>query len=213
MAHRSKSHHLIVVTFEDDNDAYAALTQLEELDSQHDLEIEEAAVVLRGEDGRVIAKQRRESMFLQTARGGGLIGLLIGIIGGPLGILIGGGWGLLVGTLVDIHDLHQAESALGAISSSVSVGHTALMAVVLEESPEAIDAAMTRLGGTVLRRSASDVEAEIAAAEKAQRKAKREADTDLLGGRRESNKEAVHAKVEELKTRLHHGEKAASHSA
>jgi hypothetical protein len=46
---------------------------------------------------------------------------------------------------------------------------------VTEPSPDAVDTAMERLDGTVLRRSTDDVEAEIAAAEKAQREAKREA--------------------------------------
>ena len=44
---------------------------------------------------------------------------------------------------------------------------------------------MSGLGGAVLRRSIYDVEAEIAAAEEAERKAKREARKALLRGRRQ----------------------------
>lgn len=199
---------MISVSFEDDRNAYNALTLLKEIDSQHRVGVQEGVVVERAEDGQVIEKDRIESMFLPSTAGGGLIGLLIGIIGGPFGMLIGGTAGLFVGSVFDLADIEETDSALGGISSSVRVGHTALLAVVTEQSPEVIDAAMSGLGGTVLRRSVADVEAEIAAAEKAERKAKWEARKELLRGRHEHDQAAIKAKIEELKAKLHHGQKA-----
>ena len=195
---------VIAVSFEDDHNAYNALTLLKELDSQRRVGIQEAAVVVRGKDGQVVEKDRIGSMFPASTAGGGLVGLLIGIIGGPFGMLIGGASGLFVGSLFDIQDIDDTESALGSISSSVAVGRTALLAVVAEQSPEVIDTAMSGLGGTVLRRSVDDVEAEIAAAEKAERKAKREARKELLQSRQERDKAGIAAKLGELKAKLHH---------
>lgn len=149
---------------------------------------------------------------MPNAVGGGLVGLLVGIIGGPLGMLIGGTAGLLVGSLVDMEEADDTDSALGAISRSARPGRTALLAVVTEQSAEVIDAAMHRLGGSVLRRPVYDVEAEIATAEKAEHKARREARKALLRGRHEHDREAVHAKVEALKAKLHPREKASSNS-
>jgi uncharacterized membrane protein len=194
---------VICVSFVDDRNAYNALTLLKELDSQRRVGVEEALVVVRGDDGQVIEKDRIASMFLPSTAGGGLVGLLIGIIGGPLGMLIGGASGVFVGSLFDIHDIDKTESALSAISSSVMVGHTALVGVVVEQSHEVIDAAMSGLGGTVLRRPASEVEAEIAAAESAERKAKWEARKELVRARREHDEAAVNAKINELKAKLH----------
>jgi len=204
---------VIAVSFGDDDNAYAGLTRLKELDSQHQVGIHEAVVVVRQPDGRVVEKDRIASFAVPNMLGGGLVGVLVGIIGGPLGMLIGGTAGLFVGSFFDIEDADDADSALSAISSSVRPGHTALLAVVTEQSPEVIDAAMSGLGGTVLRRPVHDVEAEIAAAEKAERKAKREARKELLRGRRDHDKEAVHAKVEELKSKLHSREKGSSVTA
>ncbi len=204
---------VIAVSFEDDNDAYAALTLLKELDSQHRVGIDEAVVVVRTEDGQVVEKDRVESMFLPSTLGLGLIGLLVGIIGGPFGMLLGASSGVFVGSLFDIHELDETDSALGQISSSARPGHTALLAVVAEQSPEVVDAAMAGLGGSVVRRPLFDVEAEIATAEKARRKARREAQKELLRGRREHDKDAVHAKLEELKATLHPGQKARPPSA
>jgi uncharacterized membrane protein len=175
---------VIAVSFDDDDNAYSALTRLKELDSQHQVGIEEAVVIVREPDGHVVEKDRIAAFALPNTLGGGLVGLLVGIIGGPLGMLIGGTAGLVVGSLFDIDDTDHTDSALAAISSSVRRGHTALLAVVTEQSPEIIDAAMSTLGGTVLRRSVDDVEAETAARRKAERKATREAHKELLRARR-----------------------------
>ena len=74
----------------------------------------------------------------------------------------------------------------------------------------AIDAAMARLGGEVLRRPAVDVEEEIAVAQEAQRKAEDEARKELHKAHVEKTKEDAHAKVEELKSKLHRSKAGAS---
>jgi hypothetical protein len=45
-------------------------------------------------------------------------------------------------------------SVLAEVGLKVEIGHDTLLAEVSEQSPEAIDTAMARLGGTVLRRQA-----------------------------------------------------------
>lgn len=214
MAHDvSSRENVIAVTFEEDASAYEALSLLKELDSQRQLEIQGGAVVARSEDGQIAEKDQISDGNVAGTASGGLVGLLIGILGGPLGILIGGATGVLIGSLFDIHDADDTESVLSDISKSVRVGHTALLAEVTEQSPEVIDTAMARLGGSVLRRSVDEVEAEIAAAEKAQREAKKEARKELRKARHEKHKEETHAKVEELKAKLHRHKKVAATSS
>ena len=121
-------HNVIAVSFDDDREAYHALTLLKELDSQERVGVQEAVVVVRGEDGQLVEKDGTESPELVGTASGGLIGLLLGIIGGPLGVLIGGATGLMVGSLYDLADYEETDSALGAISSSVQAGRTALLA-------------------------------------------------------------------------------------
>ncbi len=198
-------HSVIAVSFEDDRNAYKALSSLEELDSQQRVRVAEAVVVVRGEDGQLVVKDKVEATSLPATAGGGLIGLLVGVLGGPLGVLVGGSYGLLVGSLFDLADVEEAESALAAISTSVRLGHSALLAVVDEQSPEVVEAAMTDLDGTVVRRTVADVEAEIAAAESAERKAKREARKELIRERHQHDKAAVQAKVAELKAKRRYG--------
>jgi uncharacterized membrane protein len=198
---------VVVVSFGDDpaNDknAYQALTDLKELDSQGQIKIAGAAVVARDVDGRVDIKSEVGKTPYEGTATGGTIGLLVGIIGGPLGMLLGGSYGLLVGSLFDMDDVSTTESVLGDISKQVQPTRTAVLAQVTEQSPEVIENAMAKLGGEVLRRPVVDVEQEIAAAEEAERNAKRQARKELHEARVAKTKENAHAKVEEMKSKLH----------
>jgi hypothetical protein len=66
-----------------------------------------------------------------------------------------------------------------------------------------VDAAMSTLGGTVMRRSLDEVLSEIAAAEDAQRAAEKEARKKLRDERQAKAKDEVDAKIEELKAKVH----------
>jgi uncharacterized membrane protein len=198
---------VLVVTFgedaENDKNAYQALTDLKQLDSQGQIKVVGGAVATRDVDGRVEVKSEVGDVPYEGTASGGVIGLLLGVIGGPLGVLIGGSTGLLVGSLFDIDDAETTESVLGEISKQVRPTRTAVLVQVTEPSGDVIDTAMAKLGGEVMRRPVVEVEQEIAAAEEAQRKAKHAADKELREARRAKRNEEAHAKVEELKAKLH----------
>jgi uncharacterized membrane protein len=209
----SNSENVIVVNFAENDNAYQAMTLLRELDSQRQVDLAAAAVVVRDDDGHVLVKDDVADERHTATLGGGLVGLLIGVIGGPFGVLIGGATGVLVGSLFDSHDGDETESALSDVSASVQVGRTALLAEVTEQGTEVIDTAMRGIGGEILRRSLDDVEAEIAATEKAQRSAKREARKQLVKERQEKHRDEIRAKIEELKAKLHGHKKESATAA
>jgi uncharacterized membrane protein len=194
---------VIVVSFAEDNSAYEAFTNLKELDDQGQVSIKSAAIAQRGEDGGIVTKDSVGGEQLAGTATGGLIGLLIGILGGPFGVLIGGATGLLIGSLYDVDDADETDSVLAMISRAIRPGQTVVLAEVEEQSDDVVDQAMARLGGTVMRRSVDDVEAEIAAAEHAARAAKREARQQLLETRRARAKEEIRRIVDDLKARAH----------
>jgi uncharacterized membrane protein len=207
------SQNVIAVSFAHGANAYEALTRLKELDSQGQIHVSEAAVVVRDESGQVQDRDQVGGDSWAGTASGGLVGLLVGILGGPLGVLVGGATGLLVGSLFDLDDDDETESVLSEISKSIQVGSPALLAEVTEPSADVIDAAMAELGGTVLRRPVDDVEAEMAAAEQAQRAAKKKAREELREQRHRQHKEEVHEKVAALKAKLHPHEKSAAASS
>jgi len=193
---------VLAVSFAEDSKAYEALSSLKELDDQDQVDLAAAAVVVRSEDGHIETKDQIGDDDLVGTATGGVVGLLIGILGGPFGVLLGGAVGLLAGSLYDLDESDATESALGDISRSVRPGRTALLAEADEPSSEVIDNAMTSLGGSVLRRSLDDVQAEIAAAEDAQRAAAQEARKRLREQRKAKTKDEIRAKLDELKAKL-----------
>jgi uncharacterized membrane protein len=193
---------VIAISFAEEASAYEALARLKELDSKGSVGVRGAAVVTREEDGRITIKDRYGEQSFEGTAGGGLLGLLVGVLGGPLGVLVGGATGLLIGSLFDEDDEDDTESVLADISKSIRVGPPGLLAEVSEPGPEAIDAVSAHLNGTVVRRSVADVELEIAAAEDAQRDAKKKARKELRDARHKTQKDKVDAKVAELKAKL-----------
>jgi uncharacterized membrane protein len=193
---------VIAVSFEQSSSSYEALSKLKELDGQGQVGVSGSAVVERSQDGHLVTKDQTEDPHLEGTATGGLVGLIVGILGGPFGVLIGGATGLLVGSIFDLEDSDDEGSVLAEISNTVKPGQTVLLAVVSEQSDDVVDNAMGRLGGKVLRRSVADVEAEIAAAEEAQRAAKHEARAKLRAERREHISDTARAKVDALKAKL-----------
>jgi class 3 adenylate cyclase len=69
---------------------------------------------------------------------------------------------------------------------------------------------MANLGGTVLRRSADGVRAEVAAAEDAQRAAAKQARKELRDARQKKQKAEIDAKLADLRAKLGRNEKPAA---
>jgi uncharacterized membrane protein len=207
---------VLSVSFKDDDEAYAVLARLRQLDSENLIDLRAAAIVTRDPSGRVITKESAGREDSTGAITGGIVGLLIGVLGGPLGILIGGAGGVLVGSLFDEEDAEDTDSVLAAFSRTVRADHNTLLAELTEPSDhDVVDSVMTTRSGTLLRRAVTDVEAEIAAAEEAQRKAKKEARAHLREERKEKRKGDVDAKIAELKAKLprHHAGKDSTESS
>ena len=194
---------VIVTTFSEDSKAYEALARLKELAAGGQIDLHDAGVVERAQDGtlhlRDDAGNEDEGFATLT---GGTIGLLIGILGGPLGVLLGGAVGLLAGAMVDAEDDEETDSVLEHIARSIGKGETAVLADLDENGSVAVDGAMA--GGRVQRFARKDVEAEIAGAEEAAHEARVRARKELRHQRREATVEKVQAKLHELRERLRH---------
>jgi uncharacterized membrane protein len=193
---------VVAVSFADRDKAHEALTRLRDLESREQVSIEALALVTRADDGHLVEDHLSGAPWAGRA-GGGLVGVLIGILGGPLGMLLGGSAGLLIGAVADGQSVDESDSVLGNIANAVPIGRTAILAELVERDTASVDAAMSPLGGKVVRRSVDDVQAEVAAAEQAQKTAEAEARKHLRHARHEMRKTEVHAKFAEMKARLH----------
>lgn len=206
---------IIAVSFEDAKRPYEAVTKLQELDQQGQVEVYEARVVERYANGQYVIKESVGGSGYDAGvatASGGLIGLLIGVIGGPVGMLLGGSMGLMTGAVIDLDQDERDDSVLSAFVHAIPPGRTALIAHVDEQTYEVVDTAMDALGGDVIRRPAVQVEAELAAAQDARDQAEHEARKELRRERKDQKKEEIDRKLTELKSKFRKPEKAGAAS-
>jgi uncharacterized membrane protein len=171
----NEGHNFVTVTFEADSKAYEALSRLKQASIAGRVTVRSAAVVERGLDGRISVPEGSDAVIGTGIMGGGLIGLLLGVFGGPVGVFFGFGAGALVGSLFDFRRAERESGALDLIADMLPLGGTALVAEVDECAVEVVDGEMYSLGGTVLRIPAVEVLAAVESAEKAADAAEREA--------------------------------------
>lgn len=190
-------HNLITVTFEDDSKSYQALSKLKQADAAGRVSVRSAAVLERDAQGRLAVAEGQDAVLGAGIAAGGLIGLMVGILGGPVGVVLGFGTGMLVGGAFDVTRADRESSVLARVAGSIPVGGTVLVAELDEYAVEVVDGEMRALGGTVTRTPAAEVLAALEDAEKAAEAADREARRVL----HEQRKNEVKAKFDEIEAK------------
>ena len=194
---------VVVVQFTEQSKAYQALSVLKQCDAEGRIALASAAVVERTPEGTLRFPEGTENIGPVGMASGSLLGMLIGVLGGPVGVLVGWGSGALVGGAFDIDRLDKSDEALTVLGRAIPPGSTAVMATVSEPAVEVIDGEMAKLGGEVTRRPVYEVVAELEAAEEAANAAAREARRELRDTRKAEMKEDLEARVGKLKEKLH----------
>jgi len=184
---------VVVVKFSEPSKAYQALSLLKEGDASGRIRLESAAVVERTADGVVRIPESADNVGFVGTASGSLIGMLVGVLGGPVGILLGWGAGALMGGTFDVDRAVASDEALSVLARAIPAGSTALIASVDEPAVEVVDGEMKKLDGEVTRQPVADVERELRAAEDAAAAAAREARRTL----RETRKAQFESRVEE----------------
>jgi len=194
---------VVVVRFTEPSKAYQALSVLKDCDAGGRIGLESAAIVERTAGGELHIPESADNVGLVGTASGSLIGMLIGVLGGPVGVLLGWGGVAMMGGEFDVDRAVTSDEALTVLGKAIPTGSTAVIASVEEPAVEVIDAEMYTRGGEVTRRPVDEVMVELEAAEEAADAAAREARRVV----REKRKAEVHAGVEErvgkLKEKLH----------
>jgi uncharacterized membrane protein len=158
---------VVVVRFAEPSKAYQALSVLKEYDAAGRIGLESAAVMERTATGELRVPESADNVGLVGTASGSLIGMLLGVLGGPVGLLLGWGTGALMLGAFDLDRAETSDEALGVLGRAIPPESTAVMASVEEPTVELIDGEMTRLGGEVTRRPVADVIDELEAAQEA----------------------------------------------
>lgn len=196
---------VVIVSFKELGQAREGMAELQRLEDEDAITLRTAAIVVRGADGRFsIPEDDARVGFAGTATGGA-IGALLGALTGPVGMLLWGATGALVGSFADAEEAELSDEVLVSVTRSVLPGTTALVADIDEPAPSLVDAVMEKVGGTVTRRLRADVEAELAAAEEALQAARREASRVLRERRKAAGEQTIGDRLSEIKEKVSPG--------
>jgi len=137
---------LLVLTFDDTEQAVAALEALKKAGSSGYLKIDDAAVIVKDESGKIDVKNQTDTGTKWGAVGGGLIGLILASVFFPLaGLAIGAIGGALVGKSLN---LGVDKKFVQDVTESLKPGSSALF-VIGSGNPDAIMAALRPFQGTI----------------------------------------------------------------
>ncbi|MGC4189614.1 MAG: DUF1269 domain-containing protein [Thermomicrobiales bacterium] len=161
------------ITFDEASKTFQMLAQLKQLAVTGDLRLRNAVVVSHNPDGSLKIEDGANTDFGSGTSTGGLVGAVVGILGGPLGVLLGWGTGALVGGVLDTRDAATRLGVINRIAEMIPQDRNGLIAEIGEESPDALDAAVKNLGGTIVRTSTEAIEDEVEAAAEEEAKTKR----------------------------------------
>jgi uncharacterized membrane protein len=125
---------LLVFTFKNETGAVEMRDALVKMQKEHLVTLEDAAVVVRRQDGKVKVKQA-VSLVGAGALGGSFWGLLIGLLfWAPwLGLAIGAVTGAIAGGLTDVG---VGDKFIKEVGNAIEPGHSALFLLVRESTPD-----------------------------------------------------------------------------
>ena len=196
---------LVLVNYKVESEAYQALSELKRDTANANYTISQAVIVKRENgqlntmDGFINGKDAGDDTVT-----GSLIGGLVGILGGPIGILLGGSVGMLIGGAVDASGLVKDASLLEKAGDSIAEGETAIILLAQEEYETALTAKLNDFDVTITRFDAAEVAAEVEHAREVERQMAKETREKLREEKTEAFKETVAKKSEELKNWFSH---------
>src|SRR6516165_9249988 len=147
---------MLVVVFDNETKAYQGKKALQELANEGSVGVYAYAVLAKKADGTATIKQGDDSGPIGTLVGTAF-GSLIGILGGPVGMVAGATAGMSAGAATDLSNASLGADFLDDVTKVLKPNKVTLVAEIDEEWVTPVDTRMEAIGGTVFRRSVTDV--------------------------------------------------------
>lgn len=192
---------IIIVNFDIESEAYQALSELKNNAVCEGYVISQA-VLTKNNDGKLSSIDGFDTgaETHNDTRMGGMIGALLGIAGGPLGMVIMGGYGALVGSVVDWGDAVNNASLMEHVLDCVTEDKTVMIAVVQENDETAFNKNFDKFKAEITRFDAGEVAAEIAEAERIQEEMAKEAKKQLREAKKQDRKKEIEERKEKIRS-------------
>jgi uncharacterized membrane protein len=149
---------IIVAAFRDPNAAGNALNELQKAKKENLIDIEDAAVIVKGADGKVKITDTHDMRAGKGATIGAIAGGVLGLLAGPIGWLALGG-GVIGGLAAKMSDGGFPDERLKEVADSLTPNSSALIAVIDHKWVAQVEQELARQGARVV---AEQISADIA---------------------------------------------------
>ena len=190
---------VVVSIFEVESEAYQAITELKNQKGLKTSIMSEAVLVDKKNgyytilDNFVIEPDAMDDMAK-----GGLIGMCIGILGGPLGMLLGASVGSFAGVVSETDKTAETASMLEQMILKLSDNTLAIIGLAEEKDESEIDELLSKYKTIIARFDAAVVEQEVERARDMEKEMENLAKLEV----RNQKKEEHQAKVEERRNKM-----------
>jgi uncharacterized membrane protein len=141
--------YLVVITFDDPDEAGKVRQTLSTVEHTGHLSLDDSAIVIKDDEGKVHLKNEVERGVKIGAVGGSMLGLLIGSVFFPIGgLVIGALGGALVGKLANTG---VSQDFVKQVSEQMKPGSSAIFFIVHGDDPDMTVAALREYKGKVLQ--------------------------------------------------------------
>jgi uncharacterized membrane protein len=151
---------LVVITYDKEQTGRDAFNELANLQKMQLLELEDAALAIKDDKGKVKVKQTLENQVAGTsAVWGGFWGLLIGLL--FLAPIFWGLFGALMGYIAGkAGDIGIDDKFIKQVGDSLDPGGSALFMLIVKATPDKVLEEMKKFGGEVYQTSLSNEDEE-----------------------------------------------------
>ena len=150
---------LVIAVFKVESEAYQAFSELQDAPKAEGYTASDAALIKKNAADELETLQVFGETPENNTAAGAVIGGLIGLLGGPVGVLLGAAIGGLAGASKDVDNVVDAASVVAVVASKIYGDEVAVAAIVEEEEP-AFDAAFAKYETTIIRYDAEAIAAE-----------------------------------------------------
>lgn len=193
---------VIITRFDVESEAFQAFSMLKTDQYTYSCKITQASIVKRDNGEYRVLDSFNNGRYADDTFTGGMIGMIIGILGGPVGVLLGGGIGLLVGGAKDSHDADRDRSLVESVLSDVWSDCTFLLAIADESDPAMYNSKMSRFSQTTTRYDAAELLTEAEELQEIQKEMEKKAKAELRDKKKAAHRERVEANRTKLSDRF-----------
>ena len=190
---------IIVVTFKIESQAYQAFSEIKRDPYSRSCIISQMVLVEK-QNGQILPSETFDTGVESgdDTFKGGLLGGLVGILGGPIGILLGGSMGVLVGSFKDAVDVSRNTSLLEKVLESIRDGEIALVAFVQETNQNTFDSKLQPYDAQITRFEAVLIQEELEEAELIHKEMEKRVRAEIRATKSKERKE----KTEEIRKKI-----------